>query len=121
MGVRLYSVAFDCADAGKLAGFWADVLGRDVDDRATSQFATIGVQGGAASPGSQWMFLQVPEAKAAKNRCHPDFLTADLEAEVARLADLGAAKLAEHEEAGVRWVTLTDPDGNEFDVIAGGE
>jgi hypothetical protein len=38
-------------------------------------------------------------------------------AETERLLALGAAKLAGHEEDGVRWVTLADPEGNEFDVI----
>ena len=65
------------------------------------------------------MFLQVPEPKAAKNRMHPDLTTEDLPAEVARLTGLGATHLADHTEDGTTWATLADPEGNEFDVVAG--
>jgi hypothetical protein len=58
------------------------------------------------------------EGKSAKNRFHPDFLAADLDAEVTRLVGLGAHMHSEHTEHELRWVTLTDPEGNEFDVIA---
>jgi hypothetical protein len=31
----------------------------------------------------------------------------------------GAARQAEYQEACIRWWTLSDPEGNEFDVAAG--
>ena len=65
-----------------------------------------------------WLFVQVPEAKAAKNRLHLDFSTADRGAQVARLVALGARPLGEHEEEGERWTVLADPEGNEFCVAA---
>jgi hypothetical protein len=65
------------------------------------------------------MFLQVPEAKAVKNRCHPDLTAPDLAAEVDRLTALGATHLAEHTEDGTTWATLADPEGNEFVLVAG--
>lgn len=115
MTVSLFGLGLDCADAARLADFWAEVLGRSVDDGATSDFASIGMHG---VPGSVWLFQKVPEGKAAKNRMHPDLVTADLDAEVARIVSLGAGKQAEYAEGGVRWWTLTDPEGNEFDVAA---
>ncbi len=66
------------------------------------------------------MFHKVPEGKAAKNRFHPDLVTSDLAAEVKRLVGLGAAQQQEIEEGGYHWVTLTDREGNEFDVVADG-
>jgi len=33
--------------------------------------------------------------------------------------DLGATIVAEHAEYGTRWVTLPDPEGNEFNLGAG--
>jgi predicted enzyme related to lactoylglutathione lyase len=116
MTVSMYGLALDSADAAKLAGFWAEVLGRSVDDGATSDFAAIGMED--ESDGSTWLFQRVPEGKTAKNRMHPDFMTADLDAEVERIVGLGAGKHAEHEEGGTRWRTLTDPEGNEFDVCS---
>ena len=49
---------------------------------------------------------------------HPDLITADLAVEVERLIGLGASRKADVEMGGMRWATLLDPEGNEFDVIA---
>ena len=117
MSVNLLAVSFDCADAARLAAFWGQALERPVDAGGTEEFAAIGLGGPGASRPC-WMFLKVPEGKTAKNRVHPDLAAASLEAEVKRLVDLGATKQAEHDQDGVRWVTLLDPEGNEFDVIA---
>jgi hypothetical protein len=51
-----------------------------------------------------------------KNRLHLDLRPADQSAEVARLEALGARR-ASSGQGGVSWVTMTDPDGNEFDVL----
>lgn len=116
----LYAITFDCADTMQTARFWSAALGRPLDDESTEEFAAIGVFGpGAGDTATAWMFLRVPEGKETKNRCHPDLITPNLDAEVARLIGLGANKHSEHTEGGVQWVTLTDPEGNEFDVVAG--
>ena len=64
-------------------------------------------------------FHRVPEAKTAKNRFHPDLITSDLESETSRLLSLGAKVVNELSTETARWTTFTDPDGNEFDLIAG--
>ena len=112
MSSTLTHLTFDCADAAGLAAFWSDVLEAPVDDGASADYAVL-----KGEPG--WMFLRVPESKSVKNRVHPDLSTADLPAEVERLDRLGATRHADHDEDGTRWVTLTDPEGNEFDVVAG--
>jgi predicted enzyme related to lactoylglutathione lyase len=117
MSVSLLAVTVDCADAGKLAGFWSQVLERAIDPEPTAEFASIGLQDGGA-PGATWMFHAVPEGKVAKNRIHIDFVTPDLSSEVERILTLGATHLADVEEGGYRWSTLADPEGNEFDVVA---
>jgi catechol 2,3-dioxygenase-like lactoylglutathione lyase family enzyme len=113
MSISLTHVTFDCADAKAMAEFWSAALERPIVDGATPELATL--DGG--SPG--WMFIQVPEPKSAKNRMHADLTTTDLDAELTRLKTLGATHLADHDEDGARWSTLADPEGNEFDVIAG--
>jgi predicted enzyme related to lactoylglutathione lyase len=110
--ITLTHLTFDCADAEKLASFWSAALGQELADGASPEYAVIEGQ-----PG--WMFLQVPEAKVAKNRVHPDLATKDLAAELARLTGLGARHLADHTEDGSTWATLADPEGNEFDLVAG--
>ena len=117
MNLSLTALTFDCGDASGLAQFWSDVLGLPVDPDASEGFATIG-QSVAAQP--TWMFVQVPEAKKAKNRFHVDFASGDLDVDVAQLIALGAKRLGDFDESGMQWVTLADPEGNEFDVVAGG-
>jgi catechol-2,3-dioxygenase len=116
MTTQITALAFDCVDAARLAGFWAEVLGREIDEGADEKFAAIGL----ADPTAHHLHLlfeQVPEGKTAKNRVHPDLLVGDLDAEVGRLVALGATRLAGIEGGGYRWVTLADPEGNEFDVV----
>ena len=117
MSNRLFALTFDCADAAVVGGFWARALGQELDPGAGKAFASIGLQdSGRTEP--RWCFAQVPEGKSAKNRMHPDLITADLEAEVRRLIGLGASRKADVTMGGMRWTTLLDPEGNEFDVIA---
>jgi hypothetical protein len=66
MSVSLFSVSLDCADAGKLADFWSQVLDRPVDDGATPDFATIGMQDGAG--GLVWMLHRVPDSNTSRAR-----------------------------------------------------
>ena len=117
MTIRLHALTFDCADAAVLGEFWARALGRELDPGAAKEFASIGLQD-AGRPESRWAFALVSEGKAAKNRMHPDLIAADLEVEVERLVGLGATWVADIKLGDMRWTTLQDPEGNEFDVIA---
>jgi len=112
MTSTLTHLTFDCTDAVALASFWAAVLDQPVDEGASPEYALV-----KGTPG--WMFLHVPEPKTAKNRMHADLTTDDFAAELVRLKDLGATHVADHTQDGITWATLTDPEGNEFDVVAG--
>jgi hypothetical protein len=114
MSSTVFGVSFDAQDALATATFWAGVLGRMVADGGDADNAAIDVE--ARSP--RIAFHRVPEGKTVKNRMHFDLITEDFEAEVDRLLGLGASKLNDI-NAGAHWVTLADPEGNEFDVIAG--
>jgi hypothetical protein len=115
--VTLYAVTLDCSDAARLADFWAGALKRPVDAGATEEFASIGL-GDPPDRRPHWMFAKVSERKTVKNRVHPDLIAAELDNEVQRLVGLGAVVKTEFEESGFHWVTLLDPDRNEFDVVA---
>jgi predicted enzyme related to lactoylglutathione lyase len=115
MTATLANITVDCADVERVARFWAAALDRKLGDQTSPHFASLP----ADQPGvPTWLFLQVPEAKAAKNRMHVDLIAGDRDAEVARLVELGATRLAEHAEYGLSWVVLADPEGNEFCVAA---
>jgi len=110
----LFGLAFDAADAAAQATFWAQATGGDVEDGATQDDAVVT---GPAFP--RLAFHRVPEAKTAKNRLHFDLITREYDAELERLLELGASKVNEMTPGGARWTTMADPEGNEFDVIAG--
>jgi predicted enzyme related to lactoylglutathione lyase len=90
------------------------VLDRPIDTEPMAPspfFASIGM-GDPSQVG--YMFIQVPEAKMAKNRVHLDFDSADVATEVARVVALGATHIHDKAEFGMQWTTLADPEGNEF-------
>jgi hypothetical protein len=124
MSVQLAAVTIDCDDALVVGRFWSAALDRPLDAGASSAFASIGMPehrdttGWAITAGDHptWLFAQVPEPKRAKNRMHVDLAAADHEAEVARLVELGAARVVDMDEWGYRWTVLQDPEGNEFCV-----
>ncbi len=107
-------IAIDSVRADELAGFWSRLLDRPVLDEPNPYFAVI--------PGDEHvptlMFLGVPEPRTSKNRLHLDLTTTDIPAEVERAVSLGATKLGDYAEFGLTWTTLTDPEGNVFDIGA---
>jgi hypothetical protein len=118
MSSTVAGLSVDCADAGAVAQFWADALGREIAEHPTQQNAVVLVGADPAS-GPRLAFHQVPEAKTVKNRLHLDLISSDVEAESARLIGLGARKVRDVETSGARWTTFADVEGNEFDLVAG--
>jgi predicted enzyme related to lactoylglutathione lyase len=122
MTSTVLNVTFDCADPGSIARFWAAVTGwalHDEDLRPGHQEYSVGPP---AAGAVRLYFVGVPEPKAAKNRLHLDLLPGDgaQQQEIARLVELGASVL-DDQPAGVGWVILADPEGNEFCVEGGRE
>ncbi|WP_190138865.1 VOC family protein [Streptomyces longispororuber] len=109
-------VTFDCSDAYGLGAFWAEVLGGSVsdDDRPGDPEALVGTPDGLTL-----LFVAVPDAKTVKNRVHFDLQPQERtrDEEVERLLRLGATVVGDHRRPdGTGWVTMTDPEGNEFCV-----
>jgi hypothetical protein len=134
-------VVIDCTGPHDLADWWAQALGwqveqqdeafiqRMVESGAASEEDTVRHRGalvwkvGAAltapDPGRpRLLFQRVPEPRTVKNRLHLDVrVGADRrEAEVARLLAMGARELWRAAQGPFEWVTLADPEGNEFCV-----
>ncbi|MFJ4836559.1 VOC family protein [Streptomyces sp. NPDC088746] len=111
-------ITIDCADAYKLAGFWAEVLSSPVSDDDSPGDPEALVE----APGAALLFVTVPEPKGVKNRVHLDVRPEDRtrDEEVERLLALGATLVADHRKPNGRgWATLADPEGNEFCVECG--
>ena len=136
-----FQVTIDSTAPHELADWWAEALGWQVEAQDEA-FIRRMVESGAASeadttthrgalvwkvgtgltspdPGRPRVLVQaVPEAKTVKNRLHFDVRVgaADQEAEVARLTGMGATELWRGAQGPSSWVTMADPEGNEFCV-----
>jgi len=112
-------LVLDCSDPEKLMGFWREALGYRVHYLDPS-LAVLVPQDVDTSP---LLLQRVPEPKAGKNRMHVDIVTEDVEVEVERLEVLGARRLHEGVRSfgPTRWVTMADPENNEFCVSTGVE
>jgi hypothetical protein len=125
MTSKFTELAIDCADPGGLARFWCSVLDYEVQDEDDG-VVTIGspvVPEGKNRLGPVppvLTFAHVPEGKTVKNRVHLDVNPTDREQDegIARLVGLSAAVVNDNRPE-FSWVTLVDPEGNEFDVLAG--
>ncbi|HYO36029.1 MAG TPA: VOC family protein [Geodermatophilus sp.] len=134
-------VTIDSAEPHAQADWWAEALGWQVQpqdeafirrmvgaghaseaDTTTHRGALVWAVGAAITspdPGRpRVLFQRVPEARTGKNRVHLDVHVGAerREAEVARLVGLGATELWREAQGPLEWVTLADPEGNEFCV-----
>jgi glyoxalase superfamily protein len=139
-----FQVTVDAGAPHDLAAWWADTLGWEVEPTDESFVrkmiagghatedetmvhhgalvwkagAAIVHPGGPASGRPRVLFQLVPEAKTVKNRVHLDLRPGPdgTEAIVARLAARGATELHRGAQGPHHWVTMADPEGNEFCV-----
>jgi len=112
----------DCANAYELSEWWKQVLAYvDLDgDPNLPGHEECMIR--SPETGHHVLFIEVPDARAVKNRLHFDLRPVDRtrDEEVDRLVSIGASRLADHRDVrgdGTGWVTLADPEGNEFCVL----
>ena len=134
-----FQVTVDSTAPHPLADWWAEALGWEREPTDEAFIRRMVEQGHAAESETMrhngalvWtvgaairlpaggaprvLFQLVPEPKTVKNRVHLDVRVGaeHVAAEVARLTDRGATVLHEGQQGPYRWVTLADPEGNEF-------
>lgn len=116
MAVSIASITFDTHDPEPLARWWAERFGAKITANMDGLFVLVA---GGSLP-AQLAFQKVEDPTAGKDKLLIDVRTdGDLDAEVARWVDAGATSVGKRNAGDLRWVTLTDPDGNEL-CIAGG-
>ncbi len=111
----LRHVTLDCAHPYELATFWSKVTGWPVSAEDEPGDNEVLVEAPAPVPGL--LFIGVPEGKTVKNRIHFDVQPTERtrDEELPRLLALGATVYEDHRKPNGRgWVTLQDPEGNEF-------
>jgi predicted enzyme related to lactoylglutathione lyase len=113
MAIRLGSTVINCADMELMTRFWSQAL-----NLAPS----------SAAPGDDFRVLRGEHANlslqlartpvSARDQMHLDLYSNDQDAEVQRLAGLGARIVRHHGDPDDDYVVMTDPEGNEFCVCA---
>ncbi|GAA2705855.1 VOC family protein [Actinoplanes palleronii] len=117
MASGINHITFDTTgDPYELAQFWSQVVDRPLsdDDQPGDPEASLSADGQPSM-----LFIRVADGKAVKNRVHLDLQPQDRtrDEEVDRLIAIGAKLFGDHRRPdGTGWVTLTDPEGNEFCV-----
>ncbi len=141
-----FQVVFDSQRPHELADWWAESIGWLVEpqdeafikqmiaegqatdeDAITHNGALVWRDGtairypgesGRGGPHPRVLFQLVPEGKSVKNRMHLDLRIGDddLDATVAKLTERGATVLHTGTQGAHRWITMADPEGNEFCV-----
>ena len=129
MALRWYSVVVDAHDIAAQARWWAGVLGWRITYEDAHEVEVLRPDAGTGPVAADaWVgtppglcFVPVPEGKTVKNRLHIDLaphMSADRDAEIARLLALGATEVDVGQRDDVAWTVLADPEGNEFCVLS---
>ncbi len=116
MTLSLAMITVNTTDAESLATWWAAQLGAEILATNEGWYVTLGGDGMPV----RLSFQRVDTPTPGRNKLHLDLVTEDLDAETARLVEAGATEVEQRSVGDFRWVTLSDPDGNEF-CVAGTE
>jgi hypothetical protein len=120
MTSRISHTTVDSRNAHAQSVWWGLVLGFSEDPRDPNLPGHEECMIFSADGRQRVLFIEVPEGRTVKNRIHFDLSPTDgtREEEVERLLGLGARVHADlRVEGGGGWVTLLDPEGNEFCVL----
>ena len=132
-------IAVDCHDPHTLNEFWAETVGYDVEDHhdmiaqllesgqlpetevvtrdGRRCFRTAAACRDPDGKGPRMLFQLVPEDKQVKDRIHLDLHAGERrDAVIESCLARGATKLWDGQQGPQTWVTLADPEGNEFCV-----
>jgi predicted enzyme related to lactoylglutathione lyase len=113
MAIRLGSTVINCADIELMTRFWSQALG---------------LVPSPVEPGGDFRVLRGDQSNLSlqrsrtpvtgRDQMHLDLYSDDQAAEVERLTGLGATFVRHHEDPDDDYVVMTDPEGNEFCVVA---
>lgn len=117
MSSRLEALVIDANDPGRLAAFWARILGRDIVESDDDGVLTL------TAPDATAFTIDIEPTRHPKtmlNRMHFDLTSATPEAQQ-ETVDLALSLGARHLDVGQLptepHVVLADPEGNEFCVL----
>ena len=135
-------ISIDCADPERLAHFWAEVLGYQLEEPPSGYDSWSDFSRAVAEPGQEWhavvdpdgvgprvLFHRVPEAKVVKNRLHLDVRLPQVRGGRRRnsagrwsmrkptdSSSIGATLVRTEDDDDDYFAVMQDPEGNEFCV-----
>jgi hypothetical protein len=109
--IRPFALCVDSAEPVALAEWWAGVLGGTLGPGPDGEPRYL--HGAAGLDPLVLQCVPVADERVAKNRCHWDVTTDDVEA----LVVAGATVLRRPDDE-ISWTVLADPHGNEFCAFA---
>ncbi|MDV3220225.1 VOC family protein [Intrasporangium sp.] len=124
MALVISHTTVNALDAHAQSVWWADLLGyhEDADDPNEPGHDVCMIL--SPDESHRILFIEVPDAKAIRNRIHFDLRPTDRsrDEEVERVAGLGAAVVEDRRTGDGRgWVVMVDPEGNEFCILRSDE
>lgn len=126
------NITFACDDPPRLAAFWAEALGYEIEEIPPGLLEAIEAEGrdpdeaaAASDPagqGPRLFFKRMPRSSPEHLPIHLDITVDDREAAVERLSELGATVVETKTETlgpyDETWTVMQDPEGNGFCVQA---
>jgi len=122
--ITLEVVAFDCPDARALGGFYAGLLGWEVNHDSDDEWVTIAPVG--AGPGSQALAFQRVDDYVAPTwpggahpqQAHLDLQVGDLSAGEQKVLAAGATRHEHQPSTEGSFVVYLDPAGHPFCLVS---
>jgi Glyoxalase-like domain len=121
MTSRISHTTVDAHNAYRQSVWWSQVLDMQEDPEDPNEPGHEECMIFSPDGRVRILFIEVADDKRVKNRIHFDLrpVTGTRDEEVERLIRLGATVLADRRRPDGGWVTMADPEGNEFDVLRG--
>jgi Glyoxalase-like domain len=120
MTSRISHTTVDAHNAYEQSVWWCRVLGFGEDPQDPNRPGDEECMIFSPDGRIRVLFIEVRDDKVVKNRIHFDLSPTDRtrDEEVERLLGLGATEFADHRNPDCSgWVTMADPEGNEFCVL----
>lgn len=117
--VSFYGIDLDAYDPGRVARFWAGVLGWTCRDEAGGSVVVSPVD----CPACRIVVREADNPKTGQNRIHLDLTSSSpeaMQASISRALELGGRRIDIGQTPEDRHDVLADPEGNEFCVIEPG-
>ena len=119
MACRISELVIDCADPGRLAAFWSEVLGYVELGRDDGSIEIGPPVAGFGGPQPTLILSPSSDPRPRKLRLHIDVNATDRDqdAELERLLALGARPADVGQTGTESWHVPADPEGNEFCLL----